>query len=114
MTITEGTSPFRIDVSQSDLDDLIERLRRTRFGAPLPGDGWDTGIPVAYLRELVDYWRDSYDWRTQESQLNQYPQFTTEIDGQTIHFLHVCSPEPGALPLVLTHGCQTPSWSSSR
>jgi pimeloyl-ACP methyl ester carboxylesterase len=97
-------SPFRIDVPPSELDDLAERLRRTRFAGPLPGDGWDTGVPVAYLRELVDHWLVAYDWRAQEAALNEHPQFTTTIDGQTIHFLHVRSPEPHALPLLLTHG----------
>ncbi len=100
----DAVRPFRIDVPQADLDDLRERLARTRFPAPLPGDGWDTGVPVAYLRGLVGYWRDGYDWRAQETALNQYPQFTTVIDGQAIHLLHVRSAEPGALPLVLTHG----------
>jgi len=104
MTTTEAIRPFHIEVPQSYLDDLTERLDRTRFPAPLPGDGWDTGVPVAYLRELVEHWRTSYDWRAQEAALNEFPQFTTEIDGQNIHFLHVHSPEPDALPLVLTHG----------
>ena len=96
--------PFRIDVPQNQLDDLADRLRRIRLPAPLPGDGWDTGVPVAYLRELVDHWRDAYDWRAAEAELNAYPQFTTEIDGQNVHFLHVRSPEPDALPLLVTHG----------
>jgi pimeloyl-ACP methyl ester carboxylesterase len=96
--------PFSIDIPQSALDDLTARLRNTRLPAPLPGDDWDTGVPVTWLSELVDYWRDEYDWRKVEKQLNAYPQFTTEIDGQQIHFLHVKSPEPDALPLVLTHG----------
>jgi pimeloyl-ACP methyl ester carboxylesterase len=96
--------PFRLDIPQADLDDLAERLSRTRFPAPLLGDDWDTGVPVAYLRELVGHWLHRYDWRAQEAVLNAYPQFTTEIDGQRIHFLHVRSPEPDALPLVLTHG----------
>ncbi len=104
MDTASSIRPFRIDVPQSDLDDLAERLRRTRFPAPLPGDGWDTGVPVTYLRELVGYWLRTYDWRTQEAALNEYPQFTTEIDGQRIHFLHIRSPEPHALPLLLTHG----------
>ncbi len=104
MDISQSIRPFRIDIDQADLDDLNVRLDRTRFPAPLPGDDWDTGVPVSYLRELVAYWRRSYDWRAQEAALNAHPQFTTEIDGQQIHFLHVRSPEPDALALVLTHG----------
>ncbi len=96
--------PYSIDIPQSALDDLAARLAATRLPAPLPGDDWDTGVPVSWLAELVDYWRTKYDWRAAEAELNAYPQFTTEIDGQRIHFLHVKSPEPDALPLVLTHG----------
>jgi pimeloyl-ACP methyl ester carboxylesterase len=92
--------PFRIDVPQADLDDLADRLARTRFAEELPG----YGVPVARVRELVEYWRDSFDWRALEARLNSYPQFTTEIDGQNIHFLHVRSSVPGAFPLILTHG----------
>ncbi len=104
MDTSESIRPFRIDIDQADLDDLTARLDRTRFPAPLPGDDWDTGVPVSYLRELVAHWRDGYDWRAQEAALNAHPQFLTEIDGQQIHFLHVRSPEPDALALVLTHG----------
>jgi epoxide hydrolase len=96
--------PFTIDIPQADLDDLRDRLARTRWGADLPGVGWSRGVPVSYLRGLAEYWRDAYDWRVHERTLNSYPQFTTEIDGQNIHFLHVRSPEPDALPLILTHG----------
>ncbi|WP_454195079.1 epoxide hydrolase family protein [Nocardia sp. Marseille-Q1738] len=96
--------PFRIDVPQQQLDDLHSRLDATRWPTPLPGDGWDTGTPTAWLRELVEYWRAEYDWRAAEQQLNAYPQYTTRIDGQTIHFLHVRSPEADALPLLMTHG----------
>ena len=96
--------PFSIDIPQSTLDDLAARLANTRLPAPLPGDDWDTGVPVAWLAELVDYWRTKYDWRAAEAELNRYPQFTTGIDGQRIYFLHVKSPEPDALPLLLTHG----------
>jgi epoxide hydrolase len=96
--------PFRIDIPQSTLDDLASRLQNSRLPAALPGDDWDTGVPVSWLSELVDYWRTEYDWRKAEAELNAYPQFTTTIDGQQIHFLHVKSPEPDALPLVLTHG----------
>jgi pimeloyl-ACP methyl ester carboxylesterase len=96
--------PFRVQVPQADLDDLADRLARTRWPAPLPGDDWTTGAPVAWLRELAGYWRTGYDWRAAEERLNQLPQFTTVIDGQRIHFLHVRSPEPDALGLILTHG----------
>ncbi|MFI6833037.1 epoxide hydrolase family protein [Kribbella sp. NPDC050241] len=96
--------PFSIDIPQSTLDDLTARLENTRLPAALPGDDWDTGVPVSWLGELVDYWRTGYDWRAAEAELNAYPQFTTVIDDQQIHFLHVKSPEPDALPLILTHG----------
>jgi epoxide hydrolase len=96
--------PFRIDVPQADLDDLRDRLRRTRWPDELPGVGWSRGVPLAYLKELAGYWADGYDWRKQEARLNEHPQFTTTIDGANVHFLHVRSPEPHALPLLLTHG----------
>jgi pimeloyl-ACP methyl ester carboxylesterase len=97
-------TPFRIDVPQHELDDLRGRLDRTRWPAALPGDGWDTGVPTGWLRELAGHWRTAYDWRAAEARLNAFAQFTTVIDGQRIHFLHVRSPEPDAFPLVLTHG----------
>jgi len=96
--------PFRIDVPESDLEDLRDRLARTRWPEELPGVGWSRGVPLGYLKELADYWRCEYDWRRQEARLNDLPQFTTDIDGETVHFLHVLSPEPGAFPLILTHG----------
>ncbi|UHA73509.1 epoxide hydrolase family protein [Paenibacillus sp. 481] len=99
---------FRIDVSQADLDDLHERLSRTRWPAQLPGGEWNRGIPVAYLKELAEYWQHGYNWREHEAKLNKFPQFITEIDGQTIHFLHVRSPEVHATPLLMTH-----SWPNS-
>ncbi|MEV6556007.1 epoxide hydrolase family protein [Nocardia sp. NPDC051756] len=102
--MTNEITEFRIDIPQQQLDDLRTRLDGARWPAPLPGDGWDTGVPTTWLRELVDYWRTEYDWRAAEAQLNAYPQYTTEIDGQHIHFLHVRSPEADALPLLLTHG----------
>ncbi len=100
--------PFKIAIPQTDLDDLHDRLACTRWPNQLPGVGWDRGVPLEYLKDLAKYWRTSYDWRKHEARLNEFPQYTTEIDGQTIHFLHVRSPEPDALPLVLTHG-----WPSS-
>jgi pimeloyl-ACP methyl ester carboxylesterase len=99
-----GIQPFRIDIPQADLDDLHDRLDRTRWPDQLPGVGWDYGIPQDYVQELAGYWRSSYDWRVHERRLNEFPQFTTSIDGQNIHFLHARSPEPDALPLVMTHG----------
>ncbi len=96
--------PFTINISQADLDDLQERLARTRWPDELPGAGWSYGVPLAYIKELAEYWRSSYDWRKQEAKLNAYPQFAITIDGQNIHFLQVHSPEPEALPLIITHG----------
>ncbi|MEU9479339.1 epoxide hydrolase family protein [Streptomyces sp. NPDC048191] len=106
MTSTPGErlAPFRLSVPQSDLDDLHERLDRTRWPAELPGAGWEYGVPAGYLRELVRYWRHEYDWRAAEAELNRWPQFTTTIDGAHVHFAHVRSPEPQATPLLLTHG----------
>jgi pimeloyl-ACP methyl ester carboxylesterase len=96
--------PFRIDTAEADLDDLRARLARTRWPDELPDAGWDYGVPLAYLQGLAEYWRTGFDWRAQEARLNGLPQFTTTIDDQTIHFLHVRSPEPDAMALVLTHG----------
>ena len=91
--------PFRIDIPQEDLDDLRDRLARTRWPDELPGAGADYGVPLAYISELADRWLNDYDWRAWEARLNAFPQFTTTIDGQNIHFLHVRSPEPDAFPL---------------
>ena len=96
--------PFRIEIPQSELDDLRDRLARTRWPGEMPGVGWSRGVPVEYLKGLADYWRDAYDWRAQEARLNGFPQFTTTVDGANVHLLHVRSPEPNALPLILTHG----------
>jgi pimeloyl-ACP methyl ester carboxylesterase len=96
--------PFRIDIPQGDLDDLHDRLDRARWPDELPGVGWAYGVPSDYLRELVRYWRHEYDWRAAEARLNEWPQFTTRIDGAHVHFAHVRSPEPDATPLIVTHG----------
>jgi pimeloyl-ACP methyl ester carboxylesterase len=95
--------PFRIDVAQAELDDLARRLAATRWPAGAPGGGWQRGVPVEYLRELAEYWQSGYDWRAVEARLNQYPQFCTEIDGTRVHFIHVRSPEPDAVPLLISH-----------
>jgi pimeloyl-ACP methyl ester carboxylesterase len=97
-------TPFRIAVPQADLDDLADRLARTRWPNEVDDAGWDYGFPLARLRELAEYWRTGYDWRAHEAKLNQLPHFTTEIDGQNVHFVHVRSANPDALALVLTHG----------
>jgi pimeloyl-ACP methyl ester carboxylesterase len=97
-------TPFRVEIPQADVDDLHGRLDRVRWPDELPGVGWDLGIPLTRTRELATYWREKFDWRAQEAALNQYPQYTTEIDGQNVHFLHIRSPNAEALPLILTHG----------
>ena len=101
---TAEIRPFRIGVSQAELDDLRERVTRTRWPDELPGVGWSRGVPLGYLKDLTEYWQNRYDWHRWEARLNGHPQFTTQIDGQNIHFLHVRSPEPDALPLIISHG----------
>jgi epoxide hydrolase len=102
---TSGTiQSFRLEIPEADLDDLHDRLARTRWPRELPGVGWSRGVPLGYLRELAEYWRTGYDWRAHEARLNELPQFTTTIDGANVHFLHMRSAEPDALPLIVTHG----------
>lgn len=102
--MTTEIRPFRIDVPQADLDDLRTRIATARWPRQLPGAGWRRGVPVDYLKDLAGYWHNGFDWRAQEARLNAFPRFVTEIDGLDVHFLHVRSPEPNALPLILTHG----------
>ncbi|MEU0932564.1 MULTISPECIES: epoxide hydrolase family protein [unclassified Embleya] len=97
-------TPFRIDIPDADLIDLRERLARTRWPDAEPVDDWSQGIPLAYTRELAEYWRTTYDWRKTEARLNAYAHFKAHIDGLGVHFLHAPSPHPDALPLILTHG----------
>jgi pimeloyl-ACP methyl ester carboxylesterase len=109
MTGNENTEirPFRIEVPQAEVDGVRARLAETRWPHAVRGDrtdDWSRGIPLGYLQELAEYWGTTFDWRAQESALNAFPQFITEIDGQPIHFLHVRSPEPTATPLLITHG----------
>lgn len=96
--------PFRIAVTDAEIDDLKLRLREARWPDQLPDSGWDYGADYEYLKPLARSWADEYDWRAHEAELNRFPGFLTEIQGQRIHFLHVRSPHEGALPLVLTHG----------
>jgi epoxide hydrolase len=97
-------TPYTIAIPQADLDDLKARLAHVRWTNELPGVGTDYGVPLDSVKRLVKYWREGYDWRFWEAKLNAYPQFTTTIDRQNIHFLHVRSQEDNALPLILTHG----------
>ncbi|MEJ3652241.1 epoxide hydrolase family protein [Actinomycetes bacterium KLBMP 9759] len=106
--MSDEIRPFRVDIPQRDLDDLRGRLAATRWPRQLSGEQWSRGVPVAYLRELVEYWGSGYDWRAHEAAMNELPQFTTEIDGQQVHFTHVRSAKPDALPLIITH-----SWPNS-
>jgi pimeloyl-ACP methyl ester carboxylesterase len=108
MSATQGSDaeirPFRIDVPEADLEDLRERLARTRWPDELPDVGWSYGVALDYMKEMAEYWRARYDWRANEARLNELPQFTTTIDGTNVHFIHVRSAESDALPLILTHG----------
>jgi pimeloyl-ACP methyl ester carboxylesterase len=97
-------TPFRIEIPEADLDDLRERLERTRWPEHETVDDWSQGVPLAYMRELCGYWAGGYDWRATEARMNALPQFRTELDGLGIHLLHVRSPHADALPLVMTHG----------
>ncbi|MEO5840649.1 MAG: epoxide hydrolase family protein [Acidimicrobiales bacterium] len=96
--------PFRVAISDGALDDLCARLRNTRWPERETVDDWTQGIPLAYVREVCDYWANTYDWRAREARLNAFDQFRTTIDGLGIHFVHVRSPEPDAMPIVITHG----------
>jgi epoxide hydrolase len=102
--VPDAIAPFRIATPDEQLTDLRDRLRATRWPEAETVDDWSQGIPLAYVKELCRYWSDEYDWRRTESRLNSIPQFTTELDGLKIHFLHVRSPHRGALPLIVTHG----------
>ena len=99
-----AVQPFTINVPQADLDDLRDRLGRTRWPDALPDVGWRYGAPLSYIKELADYWQSSYDWRKHEALLNSYDHFTTTIDGANVHFMHVRSPHDNAIPLLMTHG----------
>src|SRR5690606_38885766 len=103
-SMSEAIERFRVGIPQDDIDELHRRIDGCRWPDALPGVGWDYGVDPGYLRELAEYWRDGFDWRAQEDRLNAFPQFRTEIDGQNVHFAHVRSPRPDAVPLLLTHG----------
>jgi epoxide hydrolase len=102
--MSDELTPFRIDVAQSELDDLRDRLRRTRWPERETVDDWSQGVPLMYVQEVCRYWAEEYDWRDREARLNRFPQFRTELDGLGVHFLHVRSRHPQARPLLITHG----------
>ena len=104
MTTSAEIRPFCIDVPQAELDELAARLAATRWPNEVTGAGTDYGMPLAVVQRLAERWRTGYDWRAHEATLNEIPQYTTTIDGQNIHFLHVRSADPGAVPLLLLHG----------
>ena len=100
----QAIKPFKIHIEEAVIVDLKDRLARTRWPEQIPGSGWDNGVEIGYMRQLAEYWRTSYDWRKHERALNEFPQFTAEIDGVPIHFIHQRSKSTGALPLVMIHG----------
>src|SRR5450755_4410487 len=95
--------PFHMDIPQATLDDLRERLARTRWPDEVQGAGWDYGTNLDYLKALVAYWQNQFDWRAQEARLNQFAQFRVEIDGFGIHFIYERGQGPKPLPIILTH-----------
>jgi len=101
---SDDVRPFRVDVPEAVLDDLRERLARTRWPDQIPGSGWDYGTDLAYLQDLCATWQNKFDWRVQEDRFNRWPHFLTDIDGQQIHFIHARSDNPDALPLIISHG----------
>ncbi|WP_455132614.1 epoxide hydrolase family protein, partial [Microbacterium aurum] len=108
MTTAQDIRPFRIEIPQERIDGLRARLADAFWAGDRPEAGWAKGTPMSYLKDLAEYWRTEFDWRAVEARLNELPQFVTEIEGRPLHFVHVRSPEPGAVPLLLCHG-----WSST-
>jgi len=102
--MTDAVEPFHLSVPQSDLDDLRQRLANTRWPQKETVKDGSQGVPLAAMRRLIQYWATDYDWRRCESTLNDLGQYRTTIDGLQIHFLHIRSPEPNAVPLIMTHG----------
>ena len=102
--MSDALTPFRISVGDDVLGDLKARLRNTRWPEAELVDDWSQGTPLKWVQEICRYWAEEYDWRARETLLNRFPQFKTEIDALGIHFLHVRSPHPEAMPLIITHG----------
>ena len=104
MSETLNIRPFRVEVPQDDLDDLRERLARTRWADEVEGAGWDYGTSLGYLKELTDYWREGFDWRAQEEAINRFTNFRATIGGFGLHFIHERGEGPNPLPILLAHG----------
>ncbi len=102
--MSDDIRPFRIEVPEALLDDLRDRLARTRWPDQIPGSDWGYGTDRSYLQQLCEHWATRFDWRAQEERFNQWPHALTDIDGQQVHFIHARSPESDALPLIITHG----------
>jgi len=101
--LDERVQPFRVHVADQVLADLGERLDRTRW-IDEPNDGWERGLNITYLRELVDYWRHTFDWRAEEASMNHFSHFLADLDGRKLHFIHERGRGPDPLPIILTHG----------
>src|SRR5438105_5834188 len=102
--------PFRVEILQEELDDLADRLRRTRWPDDFGNDDWSFGVPAVYLRELVDHWLETYDWRAQEEAMNSFEHWRVAIDGLPVHYVLERGRGPDPLPLVLTHGWPWTFW----
>src|SRR5258708_28803624 len=96
--------PFKIAIPQATLDDLRERLSRTRWPDEVEGAGWDYGTNLEYMKDLADYWQHEYDWRKHEEELNTFSHFKAEVDGLGIHFIHERGKGPRPMTIILTHG----------
>ena len=97
-------TPFKIEIPDSVLADLEARLERTRWPDELPGVGWEYGSNMDYIKELVEYWKNDFDWRKQEALINSFSHFKAPVDGRQVHFIHEKGKGPNPLPLVITHG----------
>jgi pimeloyl-ACP methyl ester carboxylesterase len=107
---TAAPSPFTVAIPERDVDDLRQRLRRTRFADDFANESWSYGVPGDYLRSRVEYWLDEYDWRRAEREINAVPAFRTQVDDVPIHYVHVRGAGPAPMPLILTHGWPWTFW----
>jgi len=106
--VLDAVTPFEIRVSDEEIEDLHRRLRSTRFIAAPPMADWSSGVPVAYLRELLEYWERAFDWRSEEARLNGFTHLRVVVDGLAVHCVHVRGAAARSIPIVLVHG-----WPSS-